>query len=184
MLKLLAKLEERFPLYREPVKPHPLRAAVLVLFYKKSNKPRLLLTRRSRNMKTHAGEICFPGGVFHKKDGDLLATALRETAEETHVQVTESMVIGRLPMVKTHTGYEVTPFVAKTEEVSKFQLNLDEVEKVFEAPLYSLLATEKLEPGLNGSGPEPVFWCKQDRVWGATAAILKEIAKLYALSTE
>lgn len=183
MFKLLTKLEKKFPLYREPVEPHPQRAAVLVVLYEKGNKDRLLLTRRSQKMHNHAGEVCFPGGVFQEKDGNLLKTALRETEEEIHIQVHESMVIARLPMVYTLTGYEVTPFVAKVEGVSKFKLNWDEVEAVFEAPLYALLATEQSDPGSNGSAPKPVFCYKQDRIWGATAAILKEIAKLHALSS-
>ena len=182
MFNLLTKLEKKFPLYLEPVEPHLQRAAVLVMLYEKDNKPHILLTRRSRYMRNHAGEVCFPGGIFNEKDGDLLITALRETEEEIHIQVAEAMVIARLPLVKTLTGYKVTPFVAKTEGMSKFQLNWDEVEEVLEATLYPLLATEQHEPRLNGFGSEPVFWYKQHRIWGATAAILKEISKVHASS--
>jgi len=178
MQKLLSKLEQRFPVYRERTEAHPQRAAVMVLLYEKALKPHLLLTRRSRKLLSHAGEIRLPGGLFQETDRDLLATALRETAEEVHIQVPESMVIARLPKVATLTGYEITPFVAKAEGNAKFKLSWDEAEEVFEAPLYPILATEHCEPGLNGSCA--VFWHKQNRLWGATAAILQEIARLHA----
>src|SRR5918994_4932668 len=56
-------------------------AAVLVIIHYHKDRPHIFLTKRSSNLKSHTGEISFPGGRYVESDGTFLATALRETAE-------------------------------------------------------------------------------------------------------
>lgn len=179
MSLVLAKLKQEFPVYREPVEVHPQRAAVLVVLYMRNNKFNVLLIKRARTLKIHAGEISFPGGVFEEKDGDLLTTALRETSEEIGLKVPESGIIARLPMVTTLTEFKVTPFVAMVDNVPELKQNEEEVEEILEAPLAPLLATQHPDSGYNASLEMQVFWHKKHRIWGATANILKQIARLH-----
>ena len=99
------KLQNDFPLVREATQAHPQRASVMVMLYPRHNKTHVLMTKRSMYLKYHAGEICFPGGVFEEKeDDDLLATSLRETDEELDIKVDPGDVLGRLPIVNTRLG--------------------------------------------------------------------------------
>ena len=82
------KLKKQFPINQKVLAPHPKKAAILVMLYLKHNKTYVLMIKRALHLKSHAGEIGFPGGVYEKdKDENILATALRETQEEVEVQV-------------------------------------------------------------------------------------------------
>ena len=107
------KLKNDFPLVREATRAHPKRAAVMVMLYPKDNATHILMTRRATHLKYHAGEMSFPGGMFEEdQDDDLLATALRETKEELAIEIDQGDVFGRLYIVYTRLGFEITPFVS------------------------------------------------------------------------
>ena len=75
------------------------------------------MIKRGLHLKSHAGEIGFPGGGYEEeKDKNLFTTALRETREEIGVHVETSKVIAQLPIVITRLGFEITPFVAVLSE--------------------------------------------------------------------
>ena len=89
------------------------------------------MIKRALHLKSHAGEIGFPGGVYEKdKDENILATALRETQEEVGVQVEVSQVIAQLPIVITRLGFEITPFVSVFSAAMEFKLKEDEVVEI------------------------------------------------------
>ena len=107
------KLKNQFPLNQKAVEPHPKKAAILVMLYPKHNETYILMIKRALHLKSHAGEIGFPGGVYEKdEDKSLLATALRETQEEVGVQVEASQVIAQLPIVNTRLGFAINPIVS------------------------------------------------------------------------
>ncbi|MFQ5716042.1 MAG: NUDIX hydrolase, partial [Nitrospinales bacterium] len=116
-------------------------------------------------------------GIFEEKDGDLLRTALRETSEELHFAPRESRVVACLPRVFTSTGFEVAPFVAVMDRPPEFTLNEKEVEEVLEPSLIALLATER--PEKRAGGVQATFWHGHHRIWGATAAILTQLASIH-----
>ena len=79
-------------------------SAVLVIIHYHEDKPHIFLTRRSSNLKSHTGEISFPGGRYVESDGTLLASALRETAEEIGIVFANDQVVGCLRAVHTMTS--------------------------------------------------------------------------------
>ncbi|PIQ96128.1 MAG: coenzyme A pyrophosphatase [Nitrospinae bacterium CG11_big_fil_rev_8_21_14_0_20_56_8] len=173
------RLRHFYPIVKEAVEVHPQRAAVLVMLYPKYNRTHVLMIKRARIMVQHGGEIAFPGGVFEEQDGDLLATALRETHEELGIEVGEFNVMGRLPQVETLSGYDVAPFVALMEEPPVFgKVSSREVEEVLEMPLTPLLSTQQRDVGYKPSEQMFAYWFGHHRIWGASARILHYIAQL------
>lgn len=160
--------------------PQALRAAaVLVALIDRPSGPTVMLTKRSKKLNAHPGQIAFPGG---KKDGDetLIEAALREAREETGLTEARVDVLGHLPSHQTVTNFTVTPVVGWISDPNPFAPNPGEVDEVFEVPL-----THALNP-LNFQ-IEHRLWQGQKRsyysipfgpyyVWGATARILRGLA--------
>lgn len=73
-------------------------AAVLILFGEHPDDgPDLLVLQRSANMRTHAGQVAFPGGAADPGDADSRATALREAQEEVGLDPCSVSVLTELP---------------------------------------------------------------------------------------
>ena len=86
-------------------------AAVLVPLVRREPGITVLLTQRTDDMPSHAGQIAFPGGRHQADDADAVATALRETEEEVGLARSFVDVIGAVDLYRTGTGYEITPIV-------------------------------------------------------------------------
>ena len=160
----------------DTVVPHPQLAAVLVTLFHKSGKPHVLLIRRSGNLRTHAGEISFPGGVYEEPDETLLNTALRETHEEVGLELPPESVVGRLPTVFTLTEFKVSPFLTFQVSLPRLKPNPGEVDEIIEAPLTPLFSTLQRDIGFKPEEDMWECWYREHRVWGATARILRHIA--------
>lgn len=120
----------------------PAKAAVLVPIVLRGPaacESTVLLTTRSAQMKTHAGQIAFPGGRVEPQDVSMQATALREAQEEVGLQAKHVQVIGELPTYITGTSYWVTPVIGLVSPDFELKLNADEVDDVFEVPLSFLM---------------------------------------------
>jgi 8-oxo-dGTP pyrophosphatase MutT (NUDIX family) len=176
---ITSKLKNEFPVTQQAAQLYQQKAAVLVILYPKNNNTHVLMTKRALHLRSHAGEISFPGGVYEEdKDNDLLATALRETTEEIGAKIEASMVIAELPIVKTRFGFEITPFVCVISEALEFEPEEDEVAEVLEIPFISLLATQQLDVGPSPEKDMVMYWFKHHRIWGASAKILLKIQHL------
>ena len=137
------------------------------------------MIKRGPHLKSHAGEIGFPGGGYEEeKDKNLLTTALRETQEEIGVHVEASKVIAQLPIVNTRLGFEITPFVSVLSESQEFEPQEDEVDEILEIPLTLLLATNPNNVGSRQEKNMAIYWFKHHRIWGASAKILQKIQYL------
>jgi 8-oxo-dGTP pyrophosphatase MutT (NUDIX family) len=91
----------------------PTPASVLVLFGQAEHGPDMLLLERARDLRSHAGQVAFPGGRRDAGDVDEVATALREAAEETGVDPSGVVVLGTVrPIWLPVTNYNVTPVLA------------------------------------------------------------------------
>jgi 8-oxo-dGTP pyrophosphatase MutT (NUDIX family) len=178
LLLITTKIKSEYSLQEETVTRHPKCAAVLVILFISNNNAHVLMTKRSRHLKAHPGEICFPGGVMDADDNSLLDTALRETQEEIGLKLSASSVIGKLPLVHTLTGYRVTPFVTVLEEPPNLRGLSSEVEQVLEIPLAPLLATHQRDIGFEREKGMVVYLFKHHRIWGASAKILQQIEQL------
>jgi coenzyme A diphosphatase NUDT7 len=110
-------------------------AAVLVPLFELNGEIRVVLTQRNAKMKTHAGEVCLPGGKREPGDADDVATALREAHEELGIRPDSVSVVTTMqPMLSKHL-LSVRPVVGVVPSNLTFCPNPSEVADVFTAPL-------------------------------------------------
>jgi 8-oxo-dGTP pyrophosphatase MutT (NUDIX family) len=156
----------------------PLKASVLLIIHYGYGLPRILFTKRSSGLKSHAGEVCFPGGTFVKEDRELYFTALRETKEEVGLAFTEKDISGSLEPVRTVTSnYLITPYITVQDNIPKPNILLDEVQCILDVPLLDLLntvASDRLHGHIT-SKDRFIFKYKGEVIWGATASIVKQL---------
>jgi len=169
-----ARLRRFFP-------DEPIPAAVLVPFVERREGATILLTQRAAHLKTHAGQISFPGGRVDDDDADAIATALRETEEEIGLSRRHVEVIGCLPDYQTGTGFRVTPVAALVHPPFELQADSFEVAEIFEVPMAFLM------DGTNHQRRSAIFPNRSSRrsfytmpfeqyfIWGATAAMLRNL---------
>jgi len=155
------------------------RAAVLVGVVA-GRSPRLLLIERSDTVVHHRGEIAFPGGRMEATDRDLWRCCLREAEEEVGLAAAAVELLGRLDDLVTSSGFVVSPFVGVIDKLPKLVAARREVKRCFTpaaAPLLSRAAWT-LHPVWDGSGLRPIYALASGRppIWGATAAILVDLA--------
>lgn len=152
------------------------RAAVLVPLVEHANELTVLLTRRTGHLKSHAGQVSFPGGKTEPHDNSPEDTALRETEEEIGLDRAGIEIIGRLGNRTTGTGFHVTPVVGLVRPPMRLTPDPGEVETIFEVPLSFVLdpANHKTETRLI-KGIEREFFVMpygEFYIWGLTARLL------------
>ena len=86
-------------------------AAVLVPLVDHAAGMTVLLTQRTDNLSSHAGQVSFPGGGMEEMDRSPEDTALRETEEEIGIARANVELVGRLNAHDTGTGYRVLPVI-------------------------------------------------------------------------
>ncbi|MBL0711484.1 MAG: CoA pyrophosphatase [Colwellia sp.] len=177
----------RFHLKQLPLSSHnyqhhaPLKkAAVLIgLIENPDTGLQVLLTKRSSHLKHHPSQISFPGGKAEPTDINLVATALREAQEEIGLSPQAVAVIGQLPSYEIISGYQVTPIVAIIDSQQVYQQDDNEVAEIFQVPLQHFLSEEShhcLKSLKNGREINIHFFpYKHYNIWGATAAMLKDL---------
>ncbi len=160
-------------------------AAVLVAIVT-SAEPGVLLTKRTASLRRHSGQVSFPGGRIDPADASPEAAALREAHEEIGLEAAYVEVLGRLADHVTGTGYRVTPILALVSPGFTTTLSAAEVDAVFEMPLSVLLdpaAPERRQAELAGRTRHYWVWPHPEHfVWGATAAILLQLARRLSAS--
>lgn len=151
-------------------------AAVLAPVIRRGDALSMLFTVRSQRLRSHKGQISFPGGGRDEGDTGVVANALREAREEIGLDPARVEVLGYLDDYPTLTRYMVTPVVGLIDGEVELQLDDNEVAEVFEVPLEVALDPARYErrvlsrEGLN----VPFFelnW-QRHRIWGATAGML------------
>jgi 8-oxo-dGTP pyrophosphatase MutT (NUDIX family) len=157
------------------------RLAAVLLGLRDGDEPRLVLTVRTNDLPSHAGQVAFPGGRMDAGDADALATALRESEEEIGLDPALVTPLGYLDNFDTISGYRITPVVACIAEHARLQAAPAEVAEVFEVPLAFFLDPANLRRytmEFRGHRREMVeFVHGGHRIWGATAAILLNLLK-------
>ena len=112
-------------------------AAVLApLYFDADDHLHAVFTKRREDLRSHPGEISFPGGRQDEGDADLPATALRETHEEVGLPSAAVELIGALqPTPTLVTNYGIYPFVGLIEPGFEWIPQASEVAEVLELPL-------------------------------------------------
>jgi 8-oxo-dGTP pyrophosphatase MutT (NUDIX family) len=156
-------------------------AGVLVPIIERASEPTVLLTKRSAELKHHAGQVSFPGGRMEDYDENVEAAALREAFEEVGIASHHVSVIGYLGTMPTITGYAVSPVVGMVSASAEFKIDRTEVEYAFEVPLSFLLDSDNdvRTEWVAGNRKVPMveFHWDGERIWGATAFMILELRK-------
>jgi 8-oxo-dGTP pyrophosphatase MutT (NUDIX family) len=154
-------------------------AAVLIAITDRTL-PGILLTVRREHLRTHAGQIAFPGGRI-EPDETASAAALREAHEEVLLDPAAVDLVGSIEPYRTVTGYVVTPVLGVIPPDLPLLPHEHEVADVFEAPLDFLLDpdNQRLQSALL-QGRErryyEIVWNGR-RIWGATAAMIVNLSR-------
>ncbi|KAF9484362.1 hypothetical protein BDN70DRAFT_797821, partial [Pholiota conissans] len=127
-------------------------AAVLVLLYEVDGQLRVLLTTRSKQLRTHAGQTALPGGKKDPTDVDLVMTAYREAHEEVGLPTNSPCIhtMGLLhPFISLHKIL-VTPvlaFLCQPDVVKTLKASPQEVSHIFWHPLEAILEPDLAKEG-------------------------------------
>ncbi len=154
-------------------------AAALVALVDHPDGTTLLLTQRTEHLNDHAGQISFPGGRVEPHDDGPVATALRETAEETGLAPDFVEVVGYLDLYETGTGFLITPVVGIVSPGFTLVPDEFEVAEIFEVPLDFVLdpRNHRLE-SMHYKGTRRTFHVieyGERYIWGATAGMLMNL---------
>ena len=154
-------------------------AAVLIAITDRQQ-PGVILTVRRQDMRTHAGQVAFPGGRIDP--GETVAeAALREAHEELLLNREAVELIGSIEPYRTITGYVVTPVVGVVPPDLPLTPHEHEVADWFEAPLAFVLDTanqHRRTVSFEGKTRHyyEIVW-EERRIWGATAAMIVNLSR-------
>ncbi len=153
-------------------------SAVLVGLFDEGGEARVVLTRRSTQLRTHRGQVSFPGGRIDPGE-DAVQAAVREAHEEVGLDPAQVLPVGYLARAFAFsTGAPITPVVAALAARPVLVPNPAEVDRAFDASLADLAASCHQEwwsePGLPRF-PMYFFSVEGETVWGATARMLVDL---------
>jgi 8-oxo-dGTP pyrophosphatase MutT (NUDIX family) len=143
--------------------------------------PGVILTQRPDWLRSHAGQVAFPGGKVDASDADAVSAALREANEELSIPPSQVQVIGTADTYFSGSGYRIEPVVGIIPPDLPLRANPEEVEDWFEVPLAFLLdprnAVQK-EAIWNGQKRTyyDIQWGER-RIWGVTAGIIANLGR-------
>lgn len=162
-------------------------AAVLVGLVERPQGLSVLLTQRTADMPTHAGQVAFPGGRVQPEDVDAAAAALREAQEEVGLAPDLVRVVGGFDAYETVTGYAVSPIVAFVDPAFTPRPDPREVADVFETPFAWLMDPanhQRHERAWQGGARSYYAMPFEGRyIWGATAGMIRALwRRLYGAS--
>jgi 8-oxo-dGTP pyrophosphatase MutT (NUDIX family) len=168
-------------------------SAVLALLFEESGEARLVFTRRSSSLRSHRGEVSFPGGRLDAGE-DPSSAALREAHEEVALHPDQVTVAGWIhPVLTMVSGSLIMPIVATVPARPHLVASPDEVERVFDVSLHELADPSIFHEerwGMPGrvipGSPDNTFavWffeVEGEMIWGATARMIHELLTIVLL---
>lgn len=157
-------------------------AAVLIPMIAHAPELTVLFTQRTQHLRSHSGQVSFPGGRAEPGDASAEFTALREAQEEIGLALERVEILGRLPEYHTRTGFRVTPVIGLVQPPLELTPDPREVESVFEVPLSFLLdpanRQRRTREFQGRSVGFYVFEYQGHMIWGATAGMLVNLHKM------
>lgn len=158
-------------------------AAVLVPLFVREDTVHVVLTKRTDTVRTHQGQISFPGGAWEPGDLSLRETALREAHEEVGLRAQDVEILGVLDDTPTAvSGFIVRPFVAIVPHPYEFVQDVAEVAGLLSPPLdvFADLQRRRVEIRERDGVRYPLYFfdVENDIVWGATARMLVSLTDL------
>lgn len=161
----------------KPFERPPVAAAVLIGLVQRPDGLAILYTERSPELRSHSGQVAFPGGKIDPTDRDAADAALREANEEVDLERADAQVIGFMPRYFTGSNYLITPVVALVTPSRPFTPNPGEVRSVFEVPLDYLMREESYGTfRITRNGKEHTTWQIPHGglvIWGITANLTR-----------
>ncbi|MFV0591076.1 MAG: NUDIX hydrolase [Draconibacterium sp.] len=151
-------------------------SSVLLLLFEDNNRLYVLLIKRPKHMKHHAGQIALPGGRVEKGE-TAIETALRETWEEIGVKKETIEILGELSEFYVEVShFQIKPIVGWLQNKPYCRLCNEEVEKIVHFPIelfkppFQQIQLETFKGKLD----VPCIIYEDEIIWGATAMILSE----------
>lgn len=161
------------------IKNNAIKAAVVVIIYKKYKSSVVYLIERNIYAGHHSGQMAFPGGKMDISDLTLSDTALREVFEEVGILFKADELFPLLPQWIHVSNHWVQPFYIIVNEKPHFTLNKREINSIFEIPISLFREPETLKfHALNILGHEvisPKYLFEGKVIWGATAIIIYQL---------
>jgi len=160
------------------------RAAAVLIPITDRAEPGVILTQRPTWLRSHAGQVAFPGGKVDHSDENSIFAALREAEEEFNIPPTRVEVIGVADTYYSGSGYSIAPVVGIIPPDLELQPNPQEVEDWFEVPLAFLLdPANSIKKETNWNGQQRSYYDMQwgeRRIWGVTAGIIANLVRRLA----
>ncbi len=172
------------------IPPLSVNAAVLAPFFEEDGETRLVLTRRSTNLRTHQGQVSFPGGRLNEGE-DAPTAALREAHEEVDLDPALVTTVGWLhPVLTLVSASFILPVLGTLAGRPHLAPSPAEVERIFDVPLAELADPDVFHEELwripgrviaeseDNSFPVWFFEAAGEMIWGATARMLYELLSI------
>lgn len=157
----------------------------MMLLYPEKNDWKTVFMKRPDGAGVHSGQLSFPGGKLENSESHIEA-ALRETWEETGIQLENEQVIGALNEIYIPPShFVVAPFVACLDERPIFKPNPDEVVELIEFSVEKFLQADIIQekeifiPSMNRHIQARYFDINGHTLWGATAMMVQEFREVF-----
>ena len=159
----------------------PLNPAAVLIAVVAREEPTLLFIKRNAALRTHAGQVAFPGGRVDAGE-DAVAAALREAFEETALPPHAVEVLAPIDDYATGTGFRVTPVVGIVPPDVTLVPAAAEVERVFEVPLVHVVdPSNHHRHTRDWKGRQRTYYVipwQPDDIWGATAGMVVNLSRI------
>ena len=171
----------------EGQRPDARRAAVLIGLFELAGEATLIFIRRASTLRSHSGEIAFPGGAVEVADDSPVQAALREAGEEIGLHSTRIEVLGIMqPVFTVVSNFLITPVVAFLPQgPGELRLQASEVAELLLLPLRGLADPDIAHTEIwTREGQERIVYFYDYgsyRVWGATARMLNALLGLLSM---